>query len=126
MPNSEFSRRLKSDLEPATLRSHEGQAKAGFTPAEARGSGGLSTAVCLRSAAPQLKNGAGDGVRTRDTELGKLVLYQLSYARSGRIDTDDLRSPRFSTSTVRAPARGPRPIFRSAEPGDAGFRGGGH
>jgi hypothetical protein len=26
--------------------------------------------------------GAGDGVRTRDTELGKLVLYQLSYARS--------------------------------------------
>ena len=28
--------------------------------------------------------GAGDGVRTRDTELGKLVLYQLSYARSGK------------------------------------------
>jgi hypothetical protein len=26
--------------------------------------------------------GAGDGVRTHDTELGKLVLYQLSYARS--------------------------------------------
>ena len=25
--------------------------------------------------------GAGDGIRTRDTELGKLVLYQLSYAR---------------------------------------------
>ena len=25
--------------------------------------------------------GAGDGVRTRDTKLGKLVLYQLSYAR---------------------------------------------
>ena len=33
-------------------------------------------------AAPQLIDGAGDGVRTRDTELGKLVLYQLSYARS--------------------------------------------
>ncbi len=27
------------------------------------------------------KNGAGDGVRTRDPKLGKLVLYQLSYAR---------------------------------------------
>lgn len=27
------------------------------------------------------KNGAGNGIRTRDTELGKLVLYQLSYAR---------------------------------------------
>ncbi len=28
--------------------------------------------------------GAGDGIRTRDSELGKLVLYQLSYARSDR------------------------------------------
>ena len=26
--------------------------------------------------------GAGNGIRTRDTKLGKLVLYQLSYARS--------------------------------------------
>ena len=26
-------------------------------------------------------NGAGDEIRTRDHELGKLVLYQLSYAR---------------------------------------------
>ncbi len=26
--------------------------------------------------------GAGNGDRTRDTKLGKLVLYQLSYARS--------------------------------------------
>ena len=28
-----------------------------------------------------MTNGAGNGVRTRDTKLGKLVLYQLSYAR---------------------------------------------
>ena len=28
------------------------------------------------------KTGAGNGIRTRDTKLGKLVLYQLSYARS--------------------------------------------
>ena len=28
------------------------------------------------------ENGAGDGVRTRDPELGKLVLYQLSYTRN--------------------------------------------
>jgi hypothetical protein len=27
------------------------------------------------------QNGAGDGFRTRDPKLGKLVLYQLSYAR---------------------------------------------
>ena len=29
-----------------------------------------------------MKNGAGNGVRTRDPQLGKLMLYQLSYARS--------------------------------------------
>ena len=28
-----------------------------------------------------IKYGAGNGVRTRDPKLGKLVLYQLSYAR---------------------------------------------
>ena len=28
-----------------------------------------------------MDNGAGNGVRTRDPELGKLVLYQLSYTR---------------------------------------------
>ena len=26
--------------------------------------------------------GAGDGIRTRDPNLGKVVLYQLSYTRS--------------------------------------------
>jgi hypothetical protein len=30
--------------------------------------------------------GAGDGIRTRDSELGKLVLYQLSYARLVALD----------------------------------------
>ena len=30
---------------------------------------------------PSGKIGAGNGVRTRDPKLGKLVLYQLSYAR---------------------------------------------
>ncbi len=29
-------------------------------------------------------NGAGNGTRTRDIQLGKLTLYQLSYARSGK------------------------------------------
>ncbi len=28
------------------------------------------------------RNGAGNGTRTRDIKLGKLALYQLSYARS--------------------------------------------
>lgn len=31
--------------------------------------------------------GAGNGTRTRDSQLGKLVLYQLSYARSLRSKT---------------------------------------
>ena len=29
-----------------------------------------------------LKNGAGDGTRTRDVQLGKLAFYQLNYSRS--------------------------------------------
>lgn len=29
----------------------------------------------------KIKIGAGNGIRTRDSELGKLILYQLSYAR---------------------------------------------
>ncbi len=29
-----------------------------------------------------MENGAGNGDRTRDPKLGKLVLYQLSYART--------------------------------------------
>ena len=28
-----------------------------------------------------IKFGAGDGIRTRDPDLGKVVLYQLSYTR---------------------------------------------
>jgi hypothetical protein len=28
------------------------------------------------------QTGAGNGIRTRDPKLGKLVLYQLSYTRS--------------------------------------------
>ena len=29
------------------------------------------------------KFGAGDGIRTRDIDLGKVALYQLSYSRAG-------------------------------------------
>ncbi len=29
--------------------------------------------------------GAGDGIRTRDPNLGKVVLYQLSYSRNGHL-----------------------------------------
>ena len=43
----------------------------------------MTSADCyLYSAVCRLLYGAGDGIRTRDTKLGKLVLYQLSYART--------------------------------------------
>ncbi len=42
---------------------------------------GLATSTMVN--APHWKNGAGDEVRTRDNQLGKLVLYQLSYTRIG-------------------------------------------
>ena len=35
--------------------------------------------------------GAGDGVRTRDIQLGKLTLCQLSYSRSGVAPADSVR-----------------------------------
>jgi hypothetical protein len=31
------------------------------------------------------ENGAGDGIRTRDIDLGKVALYQLSYSRFGGV-----------------------------------------
>lgn len=39
------------------------------------------------SRAPEIDegNGAGNGIRTRDIKLGKLALYQLSYARPGSL-----------------------------------------
>ncbi len=39
-------------------------------------------AAVLYGAEPPPRNGAGDGDRTRDIQLGKLTLYQLSYSRS--------------------------------------------
>jgi hypothetical protein len=39
----------------------------------------LSICVCLGF---RISYGAGDGTRTRDFQLGKLTLYQLSYARN--------------------------------------------
>ena len=37
-------------------------------------------------------NGAGDGIRTRDINLGKVALYQLSYSR--------VATPSFSRDTA--------------------------
>jgi hypothetical protein len=37
---------------------------------------------CQKDLSLRLVNGAGNGTRTRDIKLGKLALYQLSYARA--------------------------------------------
>jgi hypothetical protein len=34
---------------------------------------------------PECGDGAGDGIRTRDIDLGKVALYQLSYSRESGI-----------------------------------------
>ena len=48
---------------------------------------------------------AGNGTRTRDPNLGKVVLYQLSYSREAREPGDRLRGP-----AGRMEARGIEPL----------------
>ena len=36
-----------------------------------------------RDGGKESENGAGDEIRTRDINLGKVALYQLSYSRTG-------------------------------------------
>ena len=50
-----------------------------FIPAASEKSGYFAN---LQAAELKAFGGAGNGVRTRDPKLGKLVLYQLSYARA--------------------------------------------
>ena len=47
------------------------------------------------------KWGAGDGTRTRDSLLGKQVLYQLSYPREGRAVYDSAPVPSTPSETVQ-------------------------
>jgi hypothetical protein len=59
---------------------------------------------------PAPKGRAGNGIRTRDINLGKVALYQLSYSRIGRDNiTKDrkFRKPRLEPEleTARVPMR---------------------
>ena len=49
--------------------------------------------------------GAGDGVRTRDMQLGKLPLYQLSYARVRIAPEHSVRRERGQVRHAHAPGR---------------------
>jgi hypothetical protein len=61
--------------------------------------------------------GAGNGVRTRDLKLGKLALYQLSYARAvayaidrnARVSTRGCQPRPIRDTIVRASASAPAP-----------------
>ena len=51
-----------------------------------------ATEMGLKEERPKPPNGADDGLRTRDLQLGKLALYQLSYVRvDGYFSTTGLR-----------------------------------
>ena len=70
--------RLPSALSAPVDRYLEHSEKAGDTPP-------FSCAVpAVWQRSRLTRTGAGDGVRTRDLELGKLALYQLSYTRNLR------------------------------------------
>ncbi len=63
------------------------------------------------------KNGAGNGNRTRDLQLGKLTLYRLSYARSlTRIITSSPKAGYWARSGSRAGMGFPRRKAKVAPP----------
>ena len=53
---------------------------------------------CVRSTSGEVLSGAGDGIRTRDINLGKVALYQLSYSRFGRVTTNSISNDVCSES----------------------------
>jgi hypothetical protein len=48
-----------------------------------------------------MKNGAGDGDRTRDIQLGRLTLCQLSYSRGASILADPLERRHATRNLLR-------------------------
>ena len=73
----------------------------------------------------QAEHGAGDGSRTRDPQLGRLMLYQLSYSRpescsgrDGRIRTADPLLPK-QVRYQAAPRPGAGQVYRTHEVHDS-------
>ena len=59
----------------------QGKVQVGWAPACAGTTGFSVTREALRGIETREKFGAGNEVRTRDLNLGKVALYQLSYSR---------------------------------------------
>jgi hypothetical protein len=116
--------------------------RAGRTIPRARTRRGCRAPRALRTSSPTRwrrralsSSGAGDGTRTRDPELGKLMLYQLSYARTasglstrgGNRYPSRGRAPRVDPMADRVPRRpfaSTHQVSRSAMPVLEGARGG--
>jgi hypothetical protein len=58
--------------------------------------------------------GAGDGIRTRDLHLGKVMLYQLSYSRSKRNQYNSSRKITGGRNRIRTcdPLRVKQVLYR--------------
>ncbi len=73
----------KSLKTKGTIRNSRGygvEARVGIEPTN-KGFADLCLTTWLPRRALLPKSGAGDGTRTRDIDLGKVALYQLSYSR---------------------------------------------
>src|SRR5678815_2509566 len=67
----------------------------------------------IESRALRAEYGAGNGARTRDPQLGRLMLYQLSYSRS--LPTKNSAAARCSSPTARAGIGGGEGRIRTSE-----------
>src|SRR5574337_752332 len=72
----------------------------------------------LNGSGPRVHSGAGNETRTRDPDLGKVVLYQLSYSRIGAAHSntciDVVKSPPATMPPVPGPVRGAHPAPASS------------
>src|SRR5262245_23331656 len=87
------------------------------TPISARPATTISATLEDRTSAPDdgRGRGAGNGTRTRDPDLGKVVLYQLSYSRPLRPGEHTVASARPPESKrVRKVVRGQAPFGGAA------------
>ena len=74
-----------------------------FTDKEESWSGGLRRACAAETKRKAFRRGAVDETRTRDLNLGKVALYQLSYYRVKKPLSEVVRTKRFELLRPEAP-----------------------